>query len=282
MAKTGQKVLLGCGIGCGLIIVVGLIVGGGIGLLLKDVASSFKQAEKTGEILVERYGEAEDYDLPAFGIVATDRIEAFLAVRETTTEARTGIVTAIAKLEDEDNDRKGVREIVNKIKAGVGVGTEIGRLLEARNTTLIDVGMGIGEYTYIYCLTYYALLGHSPTDGPDGGKDIRIGRGGKFMHVSEGDDDGTGHGGYRQVRRDLRRMLKREAYAIGEDTAEEEKAWRARIETELERMSDDRSYVPWQIDMPEPMANALEPYADRLDATYAPLVNLFELIPAED
>ena len=47
-------------------------------------------------------------------------------------------------------------------------------------------------------------------------------------------------------------------------------------------MSDDRSYVPWQIDMPEPMANALEPYADRLDATYAPLVNLFELIPAED
>ena len=203
MAGTGQKVLLGCGIGCGVIIVAGLIVGGGIGFLLKDVASSFKQAEKAGEILVERYGEAEDYDLPAFGVVATDRMEAFLAVRKTTTEARTGIVVAIAKLEDEDNDRKGVREIVNKIKAGVGVGTEIGLLLEARNRTLIDVGMGIGEYTYIYCLAYYALLGHSPTDGPDGGGDIRIGRGGMVMHVSEGDDDGTRQGGYRQVRRDL-------------------------------------------------------------------------------
>lgn len=282
MAGTGQKVLLGCGIGCGVIVVAGLILGGGIGLLFKDLATSFKHAEKSEEILVERYGEAKDYDLPAFGVVATDRMEAFLAVRETTTEARTGIATAIAKLDDENSNGKGVREVVRKIKAGVGVGTDIGRLLEARNRTLIDVGMGIGEYTYIYCLAYYALLGHSPTDGPDGGQDIRIGRGGKFIQVGEGDDDGTGHGGYQQVRRDLRRMLKRAAYAIGEDATGDEKTWRARIETELERMSDDHSYAPWQIDMPEPMASALEPYADRLDVTYEPMANLFELIPAED
>ncbi len=282
MAKTGQKVLVGCGIGCGVIIVAGLLVGGGVGLLLKDVASSFKQAGKTEEILVERYGAADDYELPAFGVVTADRIEAFLTVREATTEARTGIATAIARIEDEDNHNKGVRAIVNKIKAGVGVGTDIGRLLEARNRTLVDIGMGIGEYTYIYCLAYYALLDHSPADGPDGGADIQIGRRGTFITVSEEGDDDDGQGGYRQVRRDLRRMLRRQAQGIGEEATANEKAWRARIETELERMSDDRSYVPWQIDMPEPMANALGPYADRLDATYVPMVNLFELVPADD
>ncbi len=41
------------------------------------------------------------------------------------------------------------------------------RLLEfagARNQALLDVGMGLGEYTWIYWLTYHAWLGHPVGD----------------------------------------------------------------------------------------------------------------------
>lgn len=281
MAKAGQKILLGCGIGCGVIIVALLVFGGGAALLLKDVATGFKQAEKSEEILVDRYGAVDDYEIPAFGIVSADRMEAFLTVREATHEARIGITAALRTLDAEEGKHTGIDGIIDKVKAGVGVGTEIGRLLAARNRTLVDVAMGLGEYSYIYCLAYYALLDHAPTDGPEGSENIHIGRGGRVIHISD-DDDEIRPGGYEQLRRDLRWMLKRQIDAIGDDAPEAELTWRAELETELARMSEDRSYVPWQDDMPEPMARALQPYVERLDATYEPLVNPFELIPAED
>jgi hypothetical protein len=281
MAKTGQKVLIGCGIGCGVIVAATLIVGGGAGLLLKNFASSFKQAERAEQVLSERYGAVDDYEPPPFGVVTAARMDAFLAVREATQEARTGIAAALTRLDDADEDNQGVRAVVAKVKAGIGVGTDIGRLLETRNQSLLEVGMGLGEYTYLYSLAYYALLGHPPTDGPEGSENVHIGHSGGGIHISNDSDD-VRRSGYGPVRRDLRRILRRQMHAIGDDAAAAELAWRARIEAEIERMRTDDAYPPWRDDMPEPMASAIRPYTDRLEETYAPLVNPFELIPAED
>ena len=59
-----------------------------------------------------------------------------------------------------------LKSVFQVMGSGVGMAQDIGHLFEARNQALLDKGMGIGEYTYIYILAYYSWLGHSPDDGP--------------------------------------------------------------------------------------------------------------------
>ena len=43
------------------------------------------------------------------------------------------------------------------------VGRDFGDYVAARNEALLAQGMGLGEYTWIYALTYHVWLGHAPT-----------------------------------------------------------------------------------------------------------------------
>ena len=43
-------------------------------------------------------------------------------------------------------------------------------------------------------------------------------------------------------------------------------------------MDDDRDRVLWQDALPAQIAASLEPYAERLEATYSPVSNPFELL----
>jgi len=286
MAGTGRKVLLGCGIGCGAVVLQVIVLSVGTGFLFKDLAQSYHDAEENWEILIDRYGTADEYDLPPRGVIPAERMEAFLTVREASDEARGLLEADLAYFDDDANEStaKGLKKVVGKVKAGIGVGSQIGRLLDARNQALLDAGLGIGEYSYIYCLAYYAYLDHAPADGTEGTDDISFGRRG-FVHVETGDrESGASQGRFHDTRRDLRRIMKRQVKAIDDEAAAaaEMLDWREQLQRELDRMRDDRDYAPWQTDMPTEMAAALEPYAERLARTYAARVNPFELLPLDD
>ncbi len=50
---------------------------------------------------------------------------------------------------------------------GPDPGARLLDFVDARNQALVDHGMGVGEYLYIYSTAYYSWLGKDPADGPD-------------------------------------------------------------------------------------------------------------------
>ncbi len=258
--------ILGCGLGCGLILFIAV----GLGLLgarlTRQTTRGFETAIETRKGLEERFGPTDAYVPPAGGL-APDRMEAFLAVREDTAPARDDLAAAWAKLplseeaakelESQDFGDK-MRSVFEITRSGIGLGAEMGELYEARNQALADAGIGLGEYTYIYVLAYYSWLGHSPTDGPDSG--------------TGGGETRMGDTFFGRVRKDLLQMLRN-----GLDAAEAGDGWRQTLEQEIAALEADRRRLPWQDGLPEQVAASFEPFRQRLEASYNPATNAFEL-----
>jgi hypothetical protein len=268
--KKASKWLVGCGIGCGAIvlIVIALIVGSTI--FLRGMVESFESAVEIREVLDERFGEVGSFVPPADGAIPADRMEKFLTVRDATADAREGIerlfrsipMTIEQQRELEEQSFWGKLSTALKIgKDAMGLGPGMGDLFDARNRTLVEQGMGMGEYTYIYVLAYYSYLGHSPEDGPDAETDgdVEIDLGSTFS---------------RRVHRDLVQMMKNQLAALPEGT---EPAWRAALEAEIAVLEPRHRRQPWADGLPGPVLASLEPHRERLLASWSAAANPFEL-----
>jgi hypothetical protein len=263
--------LLGCGLGCaGLLAVIVIIIVWGISLG-RDARRGFDTAEATRKILEEKFGAPGDFVPAADGSIPAVRLEIFLAVREATQEYRTDIIHFFSGIPMNEGtgrelDAKPLGEKIGTIFQGmrsvVGMSEDIGHLLEARNQALLDNGMGLGEYTYLYVLAYYSWLGHSPGDGP--GKNANTSY---VMLRSQS-----------QRHRDLIGILSNQLDSLADSgDTEEWKQWRSDLAVEIEEMKHSEGRVPWKDSVPRKTAESLQPFRDRLEQTYSPITNPFEL-----
>ncbi|MEJ2244898.1 MAG: hypothetical protein P8Y80_02250 [Acidobacteriota bacterium] len=263
--------LLGCGLGCaGLIAVIILIMVWGISLG-RNARRGFYTAEATRKILEEKFGAPGDFFPAADGSIPAARLEIFLAVREATQEYRTNIIHFFSDIPtNEDAGRefdgkplgKKIGTIFQRMRSAVGMGEDIGHLLEARNQALLDKGMSPGEYTYLYVLAYYSWLSHSPGDGPGNNANTSY----VMVRVPS------------QTHRDLIGMLSNQLDSLA-DTGDTEKwnQWRSDLEGEIEEMKNNEGRVPWKDSLPQKTAESFQPFRDRLEQTYSPITNPFEL-----
>jgi hypothetical protein len=274
MAKR-SKWLWGCGLGCaGLLALFVIIVVLGASLV-KDSRRGFEAAENTRRNLEERFGAPGDFIPAADGSIPAERLEIFLAVREATQEYRTHIIRFFSSIPMNGNAGQEldarpfgekIKSIFQTVSSAVGMGEDIAHMLEARNQALLDKGMGLGEYTYIYILAYYSWLGHSPGDGP--GRNVNTSS--VMVHSQSQRHD------------DLIRMLSNQLDSAADagDT-EEWDQWRADLSGEIEKMKNNEERVPWEDSVPRKTVESLEPFRDRLEETYSPITNPFELsLPA--
>ena len=205
MASGARKWLVGCGIGCGLMI----LAVGGIGtcgyLGVRNIKDRAERLDAGFEAVTAEYGRPDEFTPPADGVVPAGRLELFLEVRGLLAPSRNELGAVLVEL---DAGTEGGRGVLNKIRAGMSLLPSMLDFIDERNQVLLDRGMGVGEYTYIYSLAYYAWLDKDPGDGPD------------FAVTDHGDgDDGTSFrweggredpGDVREQRRDdLRRQLNR-------------------------------------------------------------------------
>ena len=265
----------GCGLGC----VTMVLIAVGMGILsarfVKQTTEGFDTAVETRSTLEERFGETSEFVPSADGTVPPARMEAFLAIRETTTPSRerlTATFSAIPMSEEaaEELESQGFAEKMSSVskivRSSMGLGAEMGNLFAARNQALLEQEMGLGEYTYIYALVYYSWLGHSPTEGPEdadegaGSVDIASSMGSAFKD---------------RVRKDLLQMLRNQLESLPADT--ESEPWREQLEGEIAALQGDRHRVPWQDALPPQIGAAFEPFRARLEATYSPATNAMEL-----
>ena len=277
---AGKKILIGCGIGCGgLLLLVILSVAGGA-FWVGNTMKGFSEAVELRAEIEARHGTVDDFTPPDDGAVALARMAAFLAVREASQASREKIVEAFRGLPMTEraardlDEQPFLRKLASVFRIGgsaLDLAGELGEFFAARNQALLDQGIGLGEYTYIYVLTYHSWLGHSPRDNPGGG---RI--------VIDGPDDEPAEAGSqfdlgldRRIRRNLIRMLHNQLAVVEESGAGDE--WAARLAAEIENLENDRESVPWADGLPGAIAASFEPYREQLESTYSPVTNAFEL-----
>jgi hypothetical protein len=278
MASTNQKWLIGCGVGCGMVLLVTALIGGGIFFAVKDVVKEAESIDGSFEAMQEAFGEPHDFVPPVNGAVAPDRMEVFLAAREATASAAEHMAGLLYTLDDDD-DGQGDSGVLAKIKAGATFIPAMLSYINERNENLLDSGMGLGEYTYIYSLAYFNYLEKDLTDGPSfqvtGDEDGQDNRGIRWNVESE--SDGEQLRGRRE--KDIRRYLHRLQASFLENqlAVAPEGQWRDALLAEQEVMASASRRILWEDDLPEAIAASLAPFAHRLDESYIPILNVIEI-----
>ncbi len=280
-SSSTKKWLVGCGIGCGaiLLIVILLVMGGFF--FVRNIVEGFKDTETLMDTLVEQHGEIQEYSPDPDGTIKPERLEAFLEARETMAPAREELEKSFRILEegrDEETSDKESRSVFKRIKTGFGMIPQISGFYKSHVQTLLDVKMGMGEYYYIYTVAYYSWLGKSVLEGPD----FQI----------RGDDEGYRYRDWddqesEEVRRDITfRWLHRISLPMLEKQYEKlttgevprvQNEWRKALQAEIEAMESNRYRLIWQDGLPEVIKKSLEPYRQRLEDSYSPLTNALEI-----
>jgi hypothetical protein len=201
-------------------------------------------------------------------------MEAFLVVRESLAVQRTALEEAISGLAPGEGE-SGMTGGLRAARAGARMAPRALDFSRARNESMLSAGMGFGEYTWIYWLTYDAWLGN-PADAStlhdlmaerstsDGSVQFHFGGGMEPERITW------------RLRRDVTAMLRN----LEEDLAldSEPSGLRELVDAELQALAADPARIPWEDGLPEEFAVGLEPYRERLASTYSPATNPFELL----
>ena len=281
-SSTTKKWLVGCGIGCAVIVLILIILGIGGYMFFKNLIGDFQEQEELMTVLTERYGEIRDFYPEPDGSIGPSRIEAFLSVREAFAPFREKLDQSMQELQDRaemsEVEVKKPRNIFEMVKLGFGLVPQIAEFLKFRNQALLDYEMGMGEYYYIYAIAYFSWLGKPPEDGPD------------FEVMEEGGGSRLGDMDREQIREErrdamLRRlqrtllpMLKNQMEKLAvTGVSESMLEWKDLLEAEILAMEEDRFRLPWENGLPDAIKSSLEPYRDRLEQNYNAMTNPFEL-----
>ncbi len=285
--SAGRNWLLGCGIGCGVVLLIFVLVAGGSFYVLRDAIRGFKQMEESQTTLIEELGRIADFQPRPDGRIPETRIVVFLAVRDTTSGKRDDLARAlnVDMPALQDQGAKGVTKLFKGLKAGFGFTGALAEYLRERGAALLDQEMGLGEYLYTYSLVYYSWLGKDPGAGPSAWKVDR-----------ESDHDqhvmvwGEEHGDWSdpEVRRQRLRLMVHdhllpmlEGQLAAADTVADA-VWRRELAAEVERLRADPGRLPWQDGLPTPLRESLEPHRAQLEAQWSDAANMLEILTLEE
>ena len=272
MSNTTTKVLTGCAVGC-LLVVMAL---GGLAWMgyrwAKTAAEVIEEAERAEDQLEAEYGQVEDFTPGLDGRIPVDRIEAFLAVRDLMASERTALSDSIEALAPAKEG--GAVGGLRAARAGIGMAPRLIEFAGARNKALLEIGMGLGEYTWIYWLTFHAWLHHPVGESLLNEIMEASDESGGSMHMHiEGMD--TEHA-EQQLRRDLQAMLRNLEREIEADSAGAD--LKELVAGELAAIDEDYRRLPWSDGLPEAFVVGLDAYRDRFETSYSRATNPFELL----
>ena len=278
-----NKWLVGLGIGCGAIIVIIVLLFIGGYFFIKNMTRGFKESENKLSELTVKYGRTEEYCPDPSGAIGPDRLEAFLKAREAVAPSRQRLETSFERLA---KDRRSFAAI----RRGLGVIPQVADFLSARYQALLDAGMGMGEYCFIYVISYESWLKKPVEDGPG----FRFSEGGglRTNWDREGAQEMQKDYALRRIHRTALPMLKNQLAKLATENEAPGAAasstgrggvkgalskWQEALAAEVKAMEADPHRLPWQDGFPEVLESSLKPFRDRLEASYSRITNMFEI-----
>jgi hypothetical protein len=282
--KSSNKWLIGLGIGCGGVVVVVILIAIAGYFFIRSTTQGFRDSQALMKTLEQKYGPPEAFVPSPDGAIGADRLEVFLAVREACAEARKGLDASLDTMAQDrqsgEAEGRRSRGVLSSIRAGVGMIPQLSEFMKSRAQALLDRGMGLGEYYYIYVVAYYSWLKKSPEDGAS--IQLRTGNFGPANRNSEDAREMTRDMTLRRVHRVVLPMLEKQLAglrsAAGSGAGRGRETWAAALEAEIKPMETDSFRIPWPDGVPEIIGKSLGPYRDRLEASYSRATNILEFI----
>jgi hypothetical protein len=270
VTESGKRWLIGCSAAVFLmVLVLAAIVWGGV-VLFKKAAAEIEELEDSSSAVTRQFGQASEFTPDPGEAIPAGRIEAFLAAREIMAPTRDELVSSLATLDGGEG---------GKIGAGIRLLPRVFGFYEARNNACLEAGIGLGEYRYLYLLSFYNFLEKPVSAGP--GFTLTGGS-------SAGGGPGTRASDF-EVREDRREhvlgasrnlalpILRNQLAALEADGGPE--GWADHLRQEITNMEADPFRLPWRDGLPDRMAGSLEPYRDRLESSWSELANPLEAGP---
>lgn len=292
--SQASKWLIGCGIGCGVIILIGIIIAISAFFICRGTVMSFKQVKNTQEKLEERYGQIENFTPRPDGRIEAERIQIFLSVRDSMKSSIKELDTTFTRLETLDDEDRGQSfwKVVGDIRKGFSMIPNFAGFYLSRNTALLSLDMSPGEYYYIYVLVYYSYLGKSPDDGP-GDHVMRSGRG-FTVHTSDDEEEKIDETWKKEILRDrglpmnqrirwkMIPIMENQLNEIDKNPSRYSQVWRNALESEINKLKKDQERIPWQDKLPDQLKASFAPFRNQLEDSYNPVTNIFELMQQQD
>jgi hypothetical protein len=190
-------------------------------------------------------------------------VAAFLTVREALAEIHGEIESVDREMGDfeelaDDGEpplRVALPAIARLTKSMIGLPKVFGEIEQVRNRALVEVDMGLGEYTYVYVMAY-----HDELVDPD-----------DKVHLFSSSADN------RRVREELRGMIRRQ-FEAAEAVGSKDDEWTAALAAELAALDADDDRIPWEDELPAIIAESFELRRERLDESYSAAAAEFELL----
>jgi hypothetical protein len=273
VSNTTTKILAGCGVGCLLV----FLVLAGLGWMsyrwARTAVEVVDAAEQAEARLEEDYGAVRDFHPPNEGRISEDRLRTFLAVREVISPEHEALDEAIAALAPTGGEGRTIGGL-RAARAGVSMAPRILEFIKARNEALLEIGMGLGEYTWSYWLIYHGWLDHPAGESLlEQYMEVRTDSEGSVQMRIEGFDPEEAR---LQLRRDIRAMLRNFEEELAADSGNDE--LHELVVAELAALEADPHRMPWEDGLPDAFTVGLEAFRDRLEASYSPATNQFELL----
>jgi hypothetical protein len=248
--------LLGCTVGCGVLVFAGLVLLGAGAFWMAGIFEGFDRAETDAEALADRFGPPEAYVPAPDGAIPPDRMEAFLAVRGALgdrcaeVEQTFGVLRRIDRAGDQG--QPPLRDVLGVARSAMQIAPLTARLLTARNRALLETDMGIGEYTYIYMVAYRSGRQES-VDAAD----PPLGPGDEKFHDA------------------ALRMLPAQRERLAAERPDDPLL--PALDAEIAALGADERRLPWPDGLPAAVERSLLPYRERLDALACPAAAGLEL-----
>lgn len=260
MSESSHQWVKGCAFGCGGLVVLFVLAVVGMSFSMRR---AFVDAHVDRVTLEQRFGDYDAFTPAVDGSVSDVRLSAFLEVREALAEIHGRIEAAdreMGEFEELTDDgepelRVALPAVFRLTKTMLGLPWVVGEVERVRNQALVEAGMGIGEYTYIFVLAYHDEL-VAPTDQTN------------LFSASATNS---------RVRADLREMIRRQL-ADARTELPEDDDWVGVLEEESALLDADSDRIPWQDGLPEQIADGFDSSREALDAAYSAAAAEFELL----
>lgn len=250
-----------CAIGCLVVGLLGiLLIVGGAWLTTRP----FKKAIAAREELDRKFGEPEEWQPAADGVIAAGRIDAFVSVREAMMplcEEFAALGEQFARMdameESEVSSTEALREGLRTARMATGIGRTLGRHIKARNDALLAAEMGLGEYSWLYLVAY------------GGGR-----LGSEFPEAGPFGEDAVSDAARQLLVQQIETMRAELGDGVdGFDAVD----WAAELEAEIGRLQEDPERMPWQEGLPAQLSGQLVENQVRLDELFCPETRSLDL-----
>lgn len=254
MASKVPRWLLGCGIGCGVVVVLVLAAMTVGAVSLSRMLNGVDRSTEMRAEIEERFDSPETFTPAADGSVAPDRLERFLQVRQALDPICSRFDDMIGRIQELDDSEQapGIGDILGVMRGALSFPKLMSGYTGTRNQALLDAEMGLGEYTYVYIMAY--------ATGP--AKDLR-----------QEQDLRTPLS--RRIRRNLAGMLERQRTLLAAEGGGTEEL--ALLDGEIEALRAEDRRRPWQDGLPSAIADSLDPGQEELQRLACPLAAEFAL-----